>query len=385
MLAGMIVIIALFNLQIITLHQTTRVFTKVDATQHARVAIEDLENELHRRASSTTSPRFRPAAPPTSLHVHQPGGERSDADAVSSINGRSSTPVSRDADRQSVRGDGHDHELIGVPVYTFSDSAEQHADGADQCHPERNHPGLPVLRLPGADVQWLSPYTDASGNPYEMLLDGTSEVPGTSTIPTAQPLSTSPSLSSTNASNTAEVVTTVSVGAVGHDGREHDRSRTPATPFRTASCCVSPLLPTTPATATSSCHANDTRTADAGSYGPHPAGVSPARTGFTMMIALGVLVVTSAAGGCDVRRDHGRRPHLQHDLDGKRAYSAARGGSERVPLPAQPEPELLAELLERHPGADAGPGTTSPAEYYSYAADPGERQHELHRATRSRR
>ena len=32
------------------------------------------------------------------------------------------------------------------------------------------------------------PYTDSSGDPYEMLLDGTSEVPGTSTIPTAQPL-----------------------------------------------------------------------------------------------------------------------------------------------------------------------------------------------------
>lgn len=63
-----------------------------------------------------------------------------------------------------------------------------------------------------------SPYTDASGNPYEMLLDGTSEVPGTTTIPTPQPLSTSPSLSSTDAGNTAEVVTTVSVGASGTTG-----------------------------------------------------------------------------------------------------------------------------------------------------------------------
>ena len=77
-LAGMIVIIALFNLQIVTLHQTTRVFTKVDATQHARVAIEDLGNELTRRASSTTSRRFSQgaAAQASSSSVRRGTGRR---------------------------------------------------------------------------------------------------------------------------------------------------------------------------------------------------------------------------------------------------------------------------------------------------------------------
>ena len=45
--AGMVVASALFTILDVTLHQTTRTFSRVDATQRARTALDAIENEMH--------------------------------------------------------------------------------------------------------------------------------------------------------------------------------------------------------------------------------------------------------------------------------------------------------------------------------------------------
>ncbi len=47
MVAGVVVTGALFTILDVTLHQTTRTFSRVDATQRARTALETIENEMH--------------------------------------------------------------------------------------------------------------------------------------------------------------------------------------------------------------------------------------------------------------------------------------------------------------------------------------------------
>jgi prepilin-type N-terminal cleavage/methylation domain-containing protein len=47
MAAGIVVISALFTIVDVTLKQTTRTFSRVDATQRARVAIETIETQMH--------------------------------------------------------------------------------------------------------------------------------------------------------------------------------------------------------------------------------------------------------------------------------------------------------------------------------------------------
>src|SRR6202012_1232856 len=59
-----------------------------------------------------------------------------------------------------------------------------------------------------------APGTDAAGNQYEILPDGTAPVPGTSTTVT-NPLAPGGSLSSTQASSAAEVLITLTVGPAG--------------------------------------------------------------------------------------------------------------------------------------------------------------------------
>jgi prepilin-type N-terminal cleavage/methylation domain-containing protein len=47
MAAGIVVISALFTIVDITFHQTTKTFSRIDATQRARAAMEVVENEMH--------------------------------------------------------------------------------------------------------------------------------------------------------------------------------------------------------------------------------------------------------------------------------------------------------------------------------------------------
>lgn len=56
MAAGIIVMFAATSIMIVTMHQTQRTFTKVDATRQARSALATLENELHSACVNGTAP-----------------------------------------------------------------------------------------------------------------------------------------------------------------------------------------------------------------------------------------------------------------------------------------------------------------------------------------
>ena len=81
-------------------------------------------------------------------------------------------------------------------------------------------------------------YTDAAGNPYEMLIDGINAVPGTSpaVIPSAAPLSVP--LSTADAQNTAEVLINMLVKPSGGATRTPTSVRHPS-PIR-SSCAPPP-------------------------------------------------------------------------------------------------------------------------------------------------
>src|ERR1700761_1139769 len=51
-----IVLLALMTIMIVTLHQTQRTFTRVDATRLARTAMATVENELHSACVNGTPP-----------------------------------------------------------------------------------------------------------------------------------------------------------------------------------------------------------------------------------------------------------------------------------------------------------------------------------------
>ena len=209
-LAGMIVIIALFNLQIVTLHQTSRVFTKVDATQHARVAIEDLENELHSACIVDNVTPIQSGSSATSLQfVSQEGNGATLTPVEHVISYSSSAQTLTDATYAET---GETTNAQGQPVYTFASTASSSRVLLANVSQSGTTPIFQYFEYQIPTNSSGQPYTDASGDDYEMLLDGTSEVPGTTTIPTASPLTDSPSLGGTNAANTAEVVTTVTVG-----------------------------------------------------------------------------------------------------------------------------------------------------------------------------
>lgn len=56
MAAGIIVMFAATSIMVVTMHQTQRTFTKVDATRQARTALATLENELHSACVTGTAP-----------------------------------------------------------------------------------------------------------------------------------------------------------------------------------------------------------------------------------------------------------------------------------------------------------------------------------------
>ena len=204
MVAGMVVVSALFAIFDLTLHQTTRTFSTVDASQRSRIALEQIENELHSACVGSGVTPVQAGSSGTSLiFVSQYGSTASNANAASL------TPVAHTITYNSTSG-------------TLTDTTTAATGGAA---PNWIFGGSPTTRrlldnaaLPAGQTSMFQyfgytvpmhggvAYTDAAGNPYEMLIDGINAVPGTSpaVIPSAAPLSVP--LSTADAQNTAEVL-----------------------------------------------------------------------------------------------------------------------------------------------------------------------------------
>ncbi|MBV8432457.1 MAG: prepilin-type N-terminal cleavage/methylation domain-containing protein [Solirubrobacterales bacterium] len=215
LLMGMIILGALFTIEATTLHQTSRFFSKADATQHARVGIEQIENELHSACITDAVTPVLPNSTSSSLmFVSQYG------------NAAALTPVEHVITYDSSSGNltdttyaetGVTTNANGNPVYSFSATpSSSRVVISNVSQTVTGGTAQPIFQYYAYQEPVNAqnqPYTAPDGNPYEMLIDGTSAIPGTSTIPTAQPLATP--LTTASAATAAEVMISLTAGPSG--------------------------------------------------------------------------------------------------------------------------------------------------------------------------
>jgi Tfp pilus assembly protein PilV len=208
MLAGMVVLTALFTIVDVTLHQATRTFSRIDATQRARVRLEQVENELH---SACVASQVTPV---------QAGSSDSQLTFISQYgNAALPTPVEHQITYNSSNGTLTDsvYAVSGgtAPSWTFSASPSSTTTLLTNVSPSPGYPVFQYFSYQEAPNGSGGYYTDPDGNPYVILLDGTSPVPGTTppVVPQASPLTTP--LSASEAAQAAEVRIRLLVGATG--------------------------------------------------------------------------------------------------------------------------------------------------------------------------
>lgn len=218
MLAGTIVMIALFTILDVTLSQTSHTFTRVDATQRIRPVLENLENELHSACVGTGVTPIQAGSTNTSLAFLSQYGSAPNPTPVWHVVSLSGT------------------NLIDTQ-YSVTGTAPNWAQGSQVGQPTTLLSNVLSLTFQYFAYQEVSNgsggyYTDGAGNPYMILEDGANAVPGTSYTPAPNPLpasSTTP-LSSTNAQSTAEVSISLTAGASANSGEVGTQERTYTNP-----------------------------------------------------------------------------------------------------------------------------------------------------------
>jgi prepilin-type N-terminal cleavage/methylation domain-containing protein len=219
MAIGFIVLGALFTIQTVTLHQTTRLFSKVDATQHVRVAMEQVENELH---SACVTDKVTPVQTGSTnsnlIFVSQYGTAAAVTPVEHQVTFNSAAATLTDATYAET---GVTQAPDGSPVYTFANTPTTTRTLLKNVSQTGSTPIFQYFKYQ-TPMNGSNPYKDASGNPYMMLLDGTSAVPGTSTIPTPSPLTVP--LSANDAASTAEVMISLTGGPQGGTGENTNLS-----------------------------------------------------------------------------------------------------------------------------------------------------------------
>jgi type II secretory pathway pseudopilin PulG len=202
MTAGIVVLGALFTILDVTLRQTTRTFSTVDASQQTRTAIEQVENELHSACLGSQVTPIQAGSTGTSLTFETQYGS-----TAGNANAASPTPVEHTITYNAGTLTDTTTPSTGgtAPSWTFGGTSSTKTLLSNVAL----YPGASsVFQYFGyaSPMNGGTPYTDAGGNAYEMLIDGINAVPGTSpaVIPAASPLTTP--LSSTDAGNAAEVL-----------------------------------------------------------------------------------------------------------------------------------------------------------------------------------
>jgi Tfp pilus assembly protein PilW len=206
MVAAMVVLGAVGTIMTVTLRETSRSFSQVDATTRARPIFEGLENELHSacfadeqtpiQANSNANALIfmtsygNGATPSEAWHEidYNPPPTATLTDATYSVN------YSIDANGNAVYSRGTKQ---GSTRTLLTNVAQSGTTPVFQYYAYENAPG-----------------TDAAGNQYEILPDGTAPLPGTSTT-VNDPLAPGASLSATQAASAAEVHITLNVGPAG--------------------------------------------------------------------------------------------------------------------------------------------------------------------------
>jgi Tfp pilus assembly protein PilW len=222
MLAGIVVISALFTIVDTTLHATTRTFTKVDATERSRTTLEQIENELH---SACVADNVTP------IQGGANGSQVSDANNLVFISqygtAPTPTPVEHKLTFNATNGTLTDYTYAvnggNAPNWTFSSTptttaGTQLLNNVTRSGSTNNTPVFQYFAY--------EPYTDGSGNTDMMLMDGSSSVPGTTSLPNPDPLTTTSGLSASDASQTAEVLINLVVGGGAAAGERYSGENT---------------------------------------------------------------------------------------------------------------------------------------------------------------
>lgn len=200
MLGGIVVVGALVFLLTIALRETSRTFARIDSTEHARVEVETLMNELHSACTAYQVAPVQSGSTGTSLIFTSAYGDAADP-----------TPVQNTITWNSSTGTLTDTTSSGTK--TLLSNVGEYANPTTGAT-------TPIFQYFAYEQPTNSSgvaYTDADGNELMMLLDGTQTlVPDTtSTYPSNNPDPLSTPLTSSTASSTVEVMMTLVVGGTG--------------------------------------------------------------------------------------------------------------------------------------------------------------------------
>jgi Tfp pilus assembly protein PilW len=213
MAMGIVIMLALSSIMITMLHQSQRTFTRVDATRQARVALSNIENTLH-SACVDGSPPIQAGSTGTTL-------------IFLSYSGSSATPTP--VWHQLVFSGGtlqdYRYGATQVPAYLSTGTGPEWQQGSALSPAsvtllsnasQQTSAGSPV------DVfqyfAYTSAGTDAGGNTYYTVPDGTTVNPLTGAAIAAAPLSASGTgLSQGDSANTVEVVIRLVAGATSEN------------------------------------------------------------------------------------------------------------------------------------------------------------------------
>jgi Tfp pilus assembly protein PilW len=205
MVAGVVVLLALGTIMAVALRETTRSFTLVDATERARPIFEGIENQLHSACFADEETPIQAGAGPNAL-------------IFMDASGNSSTPTAM----------WNEIDYNPAPTSTLTESTYTTTYSVVNGLPNWARGSLVSSKILLTNVAQsgttpvfqyfayqVAPGTDAAGNQYEILPDGTSPIPGTTTT-VYNPLAPGAALTSAQASTAAEVLINLTVGPAGH-------------------------------------------------------------------------------------------------------------------------------------------------------------------------
>lgn len=206
MVAGIVVLSALYTILDVTLRQTSNTFTRLDSTGRSNAILAGIENELHSACVAEGETPIQGGANGTQVSdgndlvfLSQYGTSASPTPVEHKITYSPSTGQLTDSTYTTTGGQS--------PDWTFGTTSSSSKILLTNVTQNGSTPVFQYFAY--------EPYTDANGNTDEMLMDGSASVPGTSALPNPDPLADSSGLSSTNAEATAEVIINMVVGGAG--------------------------------------------------------------------------------------------------------------------------------------------------------------------------
>lgn len=205
MAAAIVVMLALGTIVDVALKETTRSFTLVDATERARPIFEQVENDLHSACFANEETPIQTGSSANALIFLTAYGNAATPTAVWHEIDYNPPPVATLTDTTYSTA----YSIVsGVPTWSQGSKLSSKILLTNVAQTG----STPVFQY---FAYQTAPGTDAAGNQYMILPDGTAPVPGTSTTVAANPLAPGGSLSSAQAASAAEVMITLTVGPAG--------------------------------------------------------------------------------------------------------------------------------------------------------------------------